>query len=388
MNKICHLTTMHPVFDTRIFKKECASLEAAGYEVSLIAPHDKAEKVDGINIIPINKHQSFLDRVYSLPKKTVQMLDGIEADIIHFHDPELLPHMASWAKKTGRAVVWDAHESYKDTIENFNSLKIKPVSILGARFLSKYELSIAQKYFAGVVTVTDKFAKKYRDNGIETCVLSNYADIDKYNYDGTPNLSEKPRLISSGAQFRPRAVLEIAQAYELIQQKMDVEVYFTGRFSQPGLEDEVRTILRKTDPSLKQAVIEGSVEFDYMINEAIPKAWVGVVLMDTSDPNNRNGLPNRFFECWANGVPVIATRNTLIAEIVEAENGGIVIDNNHPEEITAAFLEICKSKEYRNELGNNGYQAVLNKYNWQTNFQDLLRFYEKILNENSNRIRR
>jgi len=31
--KVCHISTVHSVFDTRIFYKECKTLAKAGYEV-------------------------------------------------------------------------------------------------------------------------------------------------------------------------------------------------------------------------------------------------------------------------------------------------------------------------------------------------------------------
>ena len=90
-NKVCILTSVHPPFDVRIFHKEAKSLVKAGYDVTLIAQHDKEEIVDGIKIINLQKPRNRIERmtktVWSAYRKAVQL----DADIYHFHDPELLP---------------------------------------------------------------------------------------------------------------------------------------------------------------------------------------------------------------------------------------------------------------------------------------------------------
>ncbi len=377
--KICHITITHNVFDTRIFKKECVSLKQSGYQVVLIAPHNRKEVVNGIQILPIFRWRSFKERILLAPKIAVKMAKDIDADLYHFHDPELFPAMISFAKKTKKKVVWDAHENYRDTIWKLNSLKIKPISWLAAQWFGLMELRAAKNTLAGVVTITDKMAEKYRKKGVKTCVLANYADLNKFNYEGVVNISDKPRLISSGSHFKGRAVKEVAHSFSLIRKELNAEIVFSGRFTNSELEKEVKSILSETDVEGINWKVEGSVTFDYLINEAIPQAWVGLVLFDISDPNNRNGLPNRFFECWANGLPVIVTRDTQVAKLVKEVNGGIVINDNTPEEIAKAFVAIAKDKKSRNEMSKNAYKAVIDKYNWDKNFQDLKNYYNEIL---------
>ena len=108
-NKVCILTSVHPPFDVRIFHKEAKSLVKAGYDVTLIAQHDKEEIVDGVKIVNLHKPRNRIERmtktVWSAYRKAVQ----VDADIYHFHDPELMP-IALRLRKRGKRVIYDIHE--------------------------------------------------------------------------------------------------------------------------------------------------------------------------------------------------------------------------------------------------------------------------------------
>ena len=91
MIKICCLTSVHPPFDTRIFHKEATSLAKAGYNVSLVAQHDKDEIVDGIRIVSLPKPKNRIERMTRTVWTAYRKALEIHADIYHFHDPELIP---------------------------------------------------------------------------------------------------------------------------------------------------------------------------------------------------------------------------------------------------------------------------------------------------------
>lgn len=53
--KVCHVTNIHPRYDTRIFIKECTSLVNAGYDVTLLVADGKSDEIkNGVNIISVS----------------------------------------------------------------------------------------------------------------------------------------------------------------------------------------------------------------------------------------------------------------------------------------------------------------------------------------------
>ncbi len=63
ITKVIHLTSVHPLFDTRIFYKECRTLTQAGYEVVLVVTHDKNDVIDGVRIKALSKPNNRRERM-------------------------------------------------------------------------------------------------------------------------------------------------------------------------------------------------------------------------------------------------------------------------------------------------------------------------------------
>ena len=109
--KVCHLTSAHPRYDTRIFIKECKSLANNGFAVSLIVADGLGdENKDGINFFDVGqKSKNRLSRFIVTTKKVYKKALKLNADIYHFHDPELM-FFAYLLKLKGKKVIYDVHE--------------------------------------------------------------------------------------------------------------------------------------------------------------------------------------------------------------------------------------------------------------------------------------
>ncbi|MBZ0265253.1 glycosyltransferase [bacterium] len=376
MSHICHIATAHKAFDTRIFVRECRSLQQAGYRITLIIPHDKEEVVDGVHIIPIEYPVGFLQRRFLAARKAAVIAQSIDCDAYHFHDPDLLPVMRKVARKTGRPVIWDAHENYYTTIAFYNPFKVPIVSRLAARYFNYMELAACRKDFAGVVTINDIMAKRYRDIGVRTASVGNFPELEAFSYPPSVAKSDVPLFVMAGTIWSANMPHIIAEAFAEVRQKFSCKLAFWGRFDDVDPKELVKIARSKGAPE-EDVRAEGPFPRDVLVNELLPTAWAGCVLFDNSDYNNRVGQPNRFFELWANGVSAIVSEKTLVAKQVEEIGGGLVMDNS-VSSLANAFERIILEANLADKLGLAGRKAIESKFNWDVNFNELLKLYHDL----------
>ncbi|MHB8962860.1 MAG: glycosyltransferase, partial [Saccharofermentanales bacterium] len=115
--KVCHVTSSHPRYDVRIFRKECCSLAKAGYDITLLVNDcSEDEVVDGVKIVSTRfAPRSRFGRIILSTGRIRRLALSIDADIYHFHDTELLP-TASMLKRKGKTVIFDFHEDVAQQI--------------------------------------------------------------------------------------------------------------------------------------------------------------------------------------------------------------------------------------------------------------------------------
>ena len=61
--RVCHLSTVHPPRDGRIFRKECTSLAKRGADVWFIGAQDGDEIDNGVHVVGIGKATNRIDRL-------------------------------------------------------------------------------------------------------------------------------------------------------------------------------------------------------------------------------------------------------------------------------------------------------------------------------------
>ena len=105
-----HLTSVHKRIDTRIFLKQCCSLNKFGFDVSLVVCDGSGDSSEnGISVYDVGGPLGRLSRMVYKVRKIYSKSVALDADIYHLHDPELIP-IGLKLKQRGKKVIFDAHE--------------------------------------------------------------------------------------------------------------------------------------------------------------------------------------------------------------------------------------------------------------------------------------
>lgn len=362
--KVCHVTSVHPSTDVRIFWKECLSL-AKRYEVSLIAPNTEDRAEQGVNIYGVSLPKGRLERQRCLGRVLDKMTE-IDADIYHFHDPELM-RLGVKMKKRGKKVIFDSHEDVPMQIlckEYIPVFAKKPISMV----YSWYEKSLLKKYDA-IISVTPSIIERLEKINPFTFMVTNYPVLAEYN-------PTREHLGGGKICFAGGVAVQYMHENVIKALSKTSATYLLAGPAYPGYVDTLKQLA-----GWKQVEYLGIVNHD-RVYEIYSQATAGVVLLDyTANVGYHRGTLGvlKLFEYMMAGIPVIATDFELWKEIVEGCDCGTCVDPHDIDAIADAITFYVGHPDIAKKQGENGRKAVEQKYNWGMQEKALYEVYDHVL---------
>lgn len=362
----CHLTSVHPALDTRIFYKECLSLSKAGFDVTLIAPHERDEKINTIKIIGVKKPASRFQRLLATANEVYDKALKINADIYHFHDPELI-RIGLKLLKQGKKVIYDVHEDVPRQILSKPYLPKFSRQPIASRF-EKYENSAAKK-FNHIITVTPFLEKRFKVINVETSQVCNFPSLEEFP-ETIPSWSQRQnQLCYVGGITEIRGIREILKSIE----GTDIKLHLAGVVSPPEFYDQL-TILKGWANVIQHGFLNRAE-----VQQLLFSSRIGLVLLHPVQ-NYQDAYPVKMFEYMAAGLPVIASDFPLWKHIVEGHQCGLCVNPLDTRGIADAISYLLTHQAEAEEMGRNGRKAIEEKYNWKEEENKLIDIYQQVSN--------
>jgi glycosyltransferase involved in cell wall biosynthesis len=271
------------------------------------------------------------------------------ADLWWAHDLDTLRPGVWLKERTGRPLVFDAHEVFAEMIrDDYPARIVKAAENLEARLLQDVD---------HVVTVNPALEEHYRSRGARVTVVMNCREeiADRYTPPSAPTFT----ALYVGTFHRQRFVFELIEAVRLLM----------------GGQKELSERVRQACAASERTVFLGPVPHDRVLPLTLESHVVAAVL-DPSNLNNKWGTPNKLFEAMAMGRPVLATKGTMSGNIVEAVKSGITISYS-VDACVWALETLRDDPERQRRLGENGLRAAKEEYNWPSQEARLLSVLER-----------
>jgi glycosyltransferase involved in cell wall biosynthesis len=363
--RVAHLTSVHPRSDVRIFLKECRTLAAAGFDVSLIVADGQGPAVvDGVRIVDVGPRSGGrAGRAVLTAARVFAAARRLQADIYHFHDPELLP----WGlllRFSGARVVYDAHEHLPDNILSKHYLSDalrRPVSLIAGRC----EL-LAVRGLSATVAATPYILQRLRRVRTLSAGVYNFPLESELSATASWNSREAQACYVGGISVN-RGVREMLAAAERCQTR----IVLAG-----PLWDGLTLQQAASMPGWSRVDYRGVLPRDQVAG-LLRRSRVGIVTL-LPTPAHINALPIKMFEYMAAGVAVVASDFPLWREIVGGTDSGLCVDPSDPAAIAAAVDRLASDAEVGARCGGNGARAVAGEFNWSTQARKLLELYQQM----------
>jgi len=368
------LTSVHPAFDVRIFHKECTSLARAGYEVTLIAPHDHDEVVDGIRVKAVPRSTGRIVRMSRTVWRVYRKAARLNADVYHIHDPELVP-VGLLLRLTGKKVIYDIHEYNADSVltKHWIPTPLRRAVSRGVLFLDRFAVS----KMSGTIVVNEDMVELFRSR-----LRSPRSVVAVHNYPELPQITQtdghvdrEPVAIYVGSLSKGRGLEVLLQAGELLKRAYpEARLQVFGLLEFAGVRQDYASVDRWQTYGVEYRGVVDHRE----VSRWLRRASVGLIPW-LATPNNVKGTPVKLFEYMLAGLPVVVSDFGVMGRIVRETGCGLLVAPGDPDALSNAIEALLKDPVKAARMGEMGRRAILQKYNWASEEKKLLALYEELV---------
>lgn len=365
---------MHEADDKRVHHKEAKSLvKAGGFDIVHIVPGaGDPYRLDGVQVIPYAGGKNIAARLMKIPR-LLKLAIAQKPDVYHCNEVEswLAGVIASWF--TGAKVIFDAHEIYShDLAESRFPKWARPAVIALVRLFYRLLLPFTSR----VVLAKNSAGEDFKGVKTPLVLVQNYAELGETlppakKHEG----QEKITILHLGAINKQRGWPQMLDALAKTKNK-HISLRVLGRF---GDNSGGEFLSRAKTLGLENRVsVTDWIPYEQVMEETA-RADIGIILFQPVMHNFTHALPHKMFDYMLAGIPVIAPGFAVeVSQNLGDAKAGILVDPENTDAVAEAMDRLANDNALRKQLGENGRNAVIEKYNWEKEADTFVKMYREI----------
>lgn len=362
------MTSVHPALDHRIFGKECRSLARAGFDVTIVGPHPNDATADGVKIKAVQKDRKRLARMTRTVWRVYKEARKQDADVYHFHDPELIP-AALALRAAGKNVVYDVHEDFPKDIVVTKSY-LPGWSRQWVARIAKGVESLTCRHFSALVTATPQIAERLRRVNSRTITILNYPpDLEKLNgRNGESSWAGRRKSVTyTGTFMAQRGIREMMKAVLELPESLGVKLELAG----PDFPEELQR-----HPAWARVEYYGGLDLGSMFR--LQQSVRAGLILHHPTATFVESIPVKMFEYMAAGLPMILSDFPFWREMLKGINCSLFVNPLDTRQIADAIKYVMTHDREAEEMGRRGQEAVAKQFNWDTQAGKLVSLYSSL----------
>ncbi len=374
--RVLVLTSGHEVLDARVYGREARSLREMGADVTVVGKHTRG-KPDDVSILRVSAPSSRLSRFLFQPWRCVWAARHCEADVVHFHDAEMLATLPIARLLWRRAkFVYDVHEDFGNLmlIRDWLPRGLKP---LVRALTDACERSLA-RLAHGIVAVTPPLAIKF-PHRYKVAAL-NFPTPDFF--EGAAQVARMAaqrtyELVHLGTLSRRRAAFLAEVIDELHRGRPGARCLVVG--TSPEIIEFLRTrVPRSCD--LQGPIAHAEVA------RLLGNAKVGIDVHPWLQPHLEPALAVKVCEYMACGCSVVASSMPVLEDILSravAQLAGVAtIRGGEPKDYANAVLRLLAAIDMGEDPGVDLRGFAREHMNWQNEANRIGNLYRSLVDRN------
>jgi len=243
-------------------------------------------------------------------------------------------------------------------------------------------MSTKSEYVDGFIAVSDFYSKVSIDKmKLPTeKVFTNHlgVDPDEYKYISSAKKNRNIGYISRMCEANGFDI--IVDAFILLKKDPafeDVNLILTG-----GSTGDDKPVIKQAKQKLRAAGLTNQVEFLEDFDGEGRHEFFAKVKLISVPVRNGEAFGLYLLESMASGVPVVQPKLGAFPEIIEKSNGGVIYENNSPEELATTLKDLLDKEDILAELSTNARKGVEESFNIYTQTNELVNIYSQLLKKN------